>query len=136
MSMKRALCVVLLAILASACGGGNSGITSPSPTLIPTPTPTPTPIPPGLGTVSGVVFEEAPSGRVPVEGALVTGPWDYPVTTDSNGAFSLAACGDSPCVFHNGDPFVAYVSKSGYQMATKSVTINGDTRLDIQLVRQ
>jgi hypothetical protein len=121
-------------ILASACGSGNSAITAPSPT--PIPTPTPTPIPSGLGTVSGVVFEVAPSGRVPVEGALVTGPWDYPVTTDSNGAFSLSVCGDSPCVFHNGDPFVAYISKSGYQTVTKEVTINGDTQLDIQLVRR
>lgn len=50
-------------------------------------------------TVSGTVFEMTPSGRVPVEGVLVTGSWDYPVTTDSNGFFSLSVCGDSPCSF-------------------------------------
>ena len=35
-------------------------------------------------TLSGVVSEQTPTGLVPVEGALVTGSWDYPVTTDEN----------------------------------------------------
>ena len=87
-------------------------------------------------TVSGAVFEMTPSGRVPVEGAYVTGAWDYPVMTDSNGFFSLSVCGDSPCLFYNGDRFNVYVSKDNYQPVTKDVTVNGDTRLEIQLVRR
>src|SRR5262249_52769812 len=62
-------------------------------------------------TVSGAVFEITPSGRVPVEGVLVTGAWDYPVTTDSNGLFSLSICGDSPCLFYNGDRLNLYLIK-------------------------
>ena len=87
-------------------------------------------------TVSGMVFEMTPSGRVPLEGAYVTGSWDYPVTTDSNGFFSLSVCGDSPCLFYKGDRFNVYVSKNGYQPEQRDVTISGDTRLDIQLVRR
>jgi hypothetical protein len=87
-------------------------------------------------TVSGVVFEMTSSGQVPIEGAYVTGPWDYPVNTDSNGIFSLSVCGDSPCLFYEGDKFNAYISKDGYQPVIKEVTVNGDTRLDIQLVRR
>jgi hypothetical protein len=90
----------------------------------------------GLGTISGVIFEITPSGRVPVEGVYVTGPWDYPVFTDRNGSFSLSACGNSPCVFHNGELFTAYVSKNGYQPAIVQATVNGDTQLDIQLMRR
>jgi hypothetical protein len=73
---------------------------------------------------------------VPVEGVDVTGPWDYPVTTDRNGAFSLSDCGDSPCVFHNGELFTAFVSKDGYQPITVHAAVNGDTHLDIQLMRR
>jgi hypothetical protein len=87
-------------------------------------------------TMSGVIFEITPAGRVPVDGVYVTGGWDYPVTTDSNGFFSISVCGDSACLFYNGDRFNVYVSKDGYQPDTRDVTINGDTRLEIQLVRR
>jgi hypothetical protein len=132
MCKRCALCVVVLGVLASACNG-NSLPTAPSPT---TPTAAPTPTMSGLGTISGVIFEITPSGRVPVEGVYVTGPWDYPVFTDRNGSFSLSACGNSPCLFHNGELFTAYVSKNGYQPAIVQATVNGDTQLDIQLMRR
>ena len=129
MSNKRAWCVVLLVILASACGGANSVSTLPSP--LPQ-----TGATPSLGTVSGMVLELTNESKwVPVQGVFVTGPWDYPVTTDSNGFFSLSACGDSPCVFHDGDRFNAYLSKDGYQPATIEVTVDGNTQLEIALVR-
>ena len=87
-------------------------------------------------TVSGSVFEMTSSGRVPVEGVYVTGSWDYPVTTDGNGSFSLSVCGASPCSFYNGDRLNVFVSKDGYQPDRKDVTIDGDVRLDFQLVRR
>lgn len=87
-------------------------------------------------TVSGVVFEMTPSGRVPIEGVFVTGSWDYPVTTDSQGSFLLDTCGDSPCLFYNGDRLSIYLSKDGYQQVERDLRINGDTRFDIQLVRR
>ena len=87
-------------------------------------------------TVSGVVSEMTPSGLVPLEGVYVTGSWDYPVTTDSKGFFSLSVCGDSACLFYNGDRFSLSASKDGYQPDRREMTINGDTRLDIQLLRR
>jgi hypothetical protein len=134
MRKRYAWCVVVLGILASACNG-NSATTSLAPTT-PTAAAAPTPTMSGLGTISGVTFEITPSGRLPVEGVYVTGPWDYPVFTNRDGAFSLSVCGASPCVFHNGDLFTAYVSKDGYQPATVLATVNGDTQLDIQLLRR
>jgi len=76
------------------------------------------------------------SGRLPVEGVYVTGAWDYPVNTDRNGFFSLADCGGSPCVFYNGNQVNLYSSKDGYQRDVRLVTVDGDTQVDIQLVRR
>jgi hypothetical protein len=136
MFKRCALWVVVIGVLTSACNGNTA--TSPTPpTAAPAPpSGAPPPTTSGLGTISGVVFEMTSSGRVPVEGVYVTGPWDYPVTTDGNGSFSLSRCGDSPCVFRNGDLFTAYLSKDGYRPATAWATINGDTQLDIQLMRR
>jgi hypothetical protein len=134
MFKRCALWVVMLGALSSACDG-TSAATSPTPTAAPAPA-APPPTVSGLGSISGVVFEMTSSGRVPVEGVYVTGPWDYPVTTDGNGSFSLSRCGDSPCIFRNGDLFTAYLSKDGYRPATVLATVNGDTQLDIQLMRR
>jgi len=134
MTKKRAWCVVMLVIFASACSGGNSATTSPSP--LPLPAATTAPTVPGLGMISGVVSEMTPSGRLPIEGVYVTGAWDYPVNTDDKGSFTLSDCGDSPCRFQNGERVTLYLSKDGYQQNTTEVTVNGDTRLDIQLVRR
>ena len=80
-------------------------------------------------TVSGVVFEMTPSGRVPVEGARVH--WsethvDY--LTDATGFYSVSG------VFNGFHTLV--VGKEGYQEAVKQMTSNGDTLFDIQLVRR
>jgi hypothetical protein len=91
-------------------------------------------VPSASYTVSGVVFEVTPSGRAPLEGVYVTGSWDYPVTTDSNGTFRL--CAASECRFYNGDSFGLSASKAGYQSHGRTVTVRGDTILEIQLVRQ
>ena len=137
MYKKSAWCIVLLIILASACSGENIATLAPSPTPRNPPVATgPVPTSFGLGTISGVVFEMTQSGRVPVEGVYVTGAWDYPVNTDRNGFFSLAECGDSPCVFYNRNTVTLYSSKDGYQRDVRQVTVDGDTQVDIQLVRR
>ena len=81
---------------------------------------------------SGVVSEETPTGLVPVEGALVTGSWDYPVTTDRNGFF------DIPGGLYESDDYdySVYVIKDGYQTFMKTLTVSDDTRLDVHLVRR
>jgi hypothetical protein len=82
--------------------------------------------------LSGVVSELTPTGLVPVEGALVTGSFDYPVTTDTKGFFKI------PVVLYGGDPSYIdrlYVSKEGYQTYERYLTFTSDTELEIQLVR-
>jgi hypothetical protein len=82
--------------------------------------------------LSGVVSELTPTGLVPIEGALVTGSFDYPVTTDKNGLFSI------PGGLYESDDYIygIYVIKEGYQTYTRYLTLSEDTRLDVQLVRR
>ena len=100
--------------------------------------------------VSGVVFEITPSGRVPIDGVRVfeqpcdtiyhrcDGDLAQWATTDTNGFYRLSLSGGQTHFF--------WVSKDGYrhdeQVAPtcdgcfRSLTIGADTRLDIELVRQ
>jgi hypothetical protein len=82
--------------------------------------------------LSGVVSELTPTGLVPIEGARVTGSFDYPVTTDKNGLFSI------PGGLYESDDYIygIYVIKEGYQTYTRYLTLSEDTRLDVQLVRR
>jgi hypothetical protein len=83
--------------------------------------------------LSGIVSELTPSGLVPVEGALVTGSFDYPTTTDTNGFFKI------PAVLYGGDDSYInrlYVVKEGYQTYERDMTFTSDTQLEIQLVRR
>ena len=115
--------------------------------------------------LSGVVYEVTPMGRVPIEGVLVQSDWWHmfptpDVVTDSRGFFSFRPVWVCPCSLA---PWVdagvtaLWVNKEGYQAPAgqpasifsnrpggpyppdshyRDVTIDGDTRLDIQLVRQ
>jgi hypothetical protein len=83
--------------------------------------------------LSGLVSELTPTGPVPVEGALVTGSFDYPTTTDSNGFFRI------PVELYGGDDSYInrlYVSKDGYQTYERDMTFTSDTQLEVQLVRR
>lgn len=85
--------------------------------------------PPGTYTVSGVVSEATPTGQAPVEGAtLHLSSLNQYATTDKNGLYSLVGLGAGISS--------VWVGKDGYQSHTKDVTINSDTRLDIQIVRR
>jgi hypothetical protein len=139
-----------LAILVSACGNmaPPQTFTAPSPspassTSVPAPAPNPIVFD---STLSGLVYEVTPSGRVPIEGADVEigvcppkggAPLGYEkARTDATGFYAV---GDM-C---NGVTYV-WVSKPGYKTNPPRqcdgdcvyATVAGDTKFDIELVRQ
>lgn len=122
--MNRLFVAVSLATLIWACGGGNqsASLTSPSaPPLSAGPSPT--------YTLSGVVSEATPAGPAPIEGAQVEESNRHVAArTDRNGFFSLSG------LFAGSSSIL--VSKENYETDRRTVTINGDTRLDIQLRRR
>jgi len=115
--------------------------------------------------LSGVVYEVTPVGRVPIEGVRVQSDHFhvFPTldsVTDSHGFFSFRRVWVCPCSWA---PWVdagitsIYVKKDGYKGPAgqrdsvfrnplypdaprddglRDVTINGDTRFDIELVRR
>jgi hypothetical protein len=86
--------------------------------------------PPGSLTLSGVVSEMTPKGQAPVEGAevwrLAGYGWRF-ATTDENGLYRIQGLYDGT------DRVVT--SKDGYLKQETAVTIHGDTRYDVELVR-
>jgi hypothetical protein len=85
----------------------------------------------GTYTVSGVVTEVTPTGQAPVEDVEVWESYYHAVaTTDAKGSYSFTGpLGGVSDTFH--------FAKEGYQAVTiGDVTIHGDTRLDVQLVRR
>lgn len=87
--------------------------------------------PPGTFTLSGVVFETTPGGRVPIQGATVSrsyGSGWQNSTTDDRGFYSI------PGLYTRTD--VVSVGKPGYERKETTLPIGGDTRFDIELVRQ
>jgi hypothetical protein len=147
--------LLFVAALAGCEGSSPSAPTLPSTPSTPAPQPTvrPTPGRPAMldVTLSGVVFELTPSGRAPIEGATLhcgacgaeTHAWAY---TDSNGFYEFIG------VWPDGLPVtVIWVDKDGfgdppglptpglprpYGPGSRAVTIHGDTRFDIELVRR
>jgi hypothetical protein len=87
--------------------------------------------PPGAPVLSGVVFEETPTGRAPVAAVTVqigiSSGWRSAVT-DANGLYSIPGLFDIQGSVR--------VSKEGYQAQTASVAIRGNTVLDIGLMRR
>lgn len=155
---KRVLAVAAAVVLAtsiSACGDG-SGPSPVRPTPPVTPPAAPTPSPPAtLYTLSGVVFEVTSAGNTPVEGVEVycepCGPPDGHSLrqTDAKGAYSFDGPGG---VASTGMTVIwMLVAKKGYVlpgqpdgsgpngdgwMGTVNVTVAGDTRYDIQIIRK
>ena len=146
-----ALAAAMALIVVSACSDGNA----PTP-LTPTPPQAapqaPAPAPGTLYSLSGVVFEATPAGNAPVPGVEVycepCGPPDGHLgqVTDARGAFSFdgvkgVARGSIPIL----------LAKQGYVLPNQpdqsgptglswmggvSVTVTGDTRFDIQVIRK
>jgi len=136
----------VLSISITSCAG--------SPPVSPTPVPVPASgqtLPPanGIYTLFGVVSEMTPDGPVPVVGVRINEtscpsgscptPTTQSATTDDNGYYSI------PGLFSGGNNTL-WVTKTGYEPAvpangdcggcTQILTISGDTRLDIPLVRE
>jgi len=105
-------------------------------------------------TVSGVIFEMTPTGRVPIEGATVANGEGWFGLTDADGSFSFRPVWVCPCAAEPGvdaGTTSLWVGKDGYEDPAgqppsrfssyagpgyRDLMINGDTRIDIQLVRR
>jgi len=87
--------------------------------------------PPGTLTLSGVVTEEVSGRRTPVEGAgvsrLVGGGWRA-AKSDENGFYQIPGLYDGTAM--------VVARKEGYEAVDVAVTIKGDTRYDVELVRR
>ena len=91
--------------------------------------------------LSGMVYENTPAGRVPLEGVVLYcdgcgSPVGHTfVTTDANGLYRFAWT-------LNGWNYIQFISKDGYRYAGPAeffgipVNVNGDTRFDIELVKR
>ena len=107
-------------------------------------------------TLSGAVYELTPTGRVPIEGVQFYSSERAVGYTDANGLFRVTPVWVCPCEWA---PWVdagitaIWVEKDGYEAPAgqplsvfpwsgattagyRDVTINGDTRFDIELVRR
>lgn len=115
----RLLSVGAFALVVASCGGSQSASPiSPTP-LVPRPT----------FTLSGLVFAATPTGLVPVEGVVVEeANLRQRATTDANGAYSISGL----YAMSN----VVTASKIGYETDSRTLTISGDTRLDLRVVRR
>jgi hypothetical protein len=150
---------LLLVLTAGPAGCDGARLPSPTPpSTLPQQTSSPgNPIPAfsvADVTVSGVVFEMTATGRVPIEGVTVANGEGWTGLTDANGSFSFGPVWACPCA---AEPRVdagttsLWVGKDGYEdppgqppsrfssyagPGYRDVMINGDTRIDIQLVRR
>ena len=142
---------LLMAVGLAGCDGADSPVPiAPSAVQAPLPPTVTTPIraqfPPGVlsaYTLSGVVLEVTPTGKKPIEGVAVycelcgeeTHSWSL---TDSSGIYSFTGVWTTP-----GSPTHVSFSKKGYtdpladtSSGNRQVLVDGDTRFDVELVRQ
>ena len=155
--------VFLVALLAPGVSGCDGNVTGPTP---PPATITQPVLPPAPGfpapafhvaevTLSGVVFETTPNGRIPIGGVVVANGEGNAATTDANGFYSFGPVWVCPCAaqpwVEPGTTFL-WVTKDGYvdppgtpgsvfgsgvaSPGTRDVKVDGDTRFDIELVRR
>jgi hypothetical protein len=139
---------MVIATLSLGCSDGPARIpTAPTPLPAPTPAPAAT-----LYALSGVVYEITSAGQTPVEGVEVyCDPCGPPEghssrTTGANGVYSFEGRGG---LYAGG--VLLFVAKRGYVlpnqrdmsgpngdswMGSVSVTVTGDTRHDIQIIRK
>ncbi len=127
---SRLIAAVVMTLTVAACGDGNGTIpTATAPTQMPAPAPTQTPAPGSTFALFGVVSEMTANGIVPVEGVQVE---EYDrhqfATTNANGFYRIleVSAGRIGIGFE----------KEGYQSSRATVTVNGDTRFDIQAIRR
>ncbi len=109
---------LMLLITLPACDLRTSSSTAPTPAPPATPT----------YTLSGIVSEMTATGAVPIERAqIVDGGTGRTAVTDATGFYSISGL---PATSRS-----LSVNKDGYLPEVQSLTISGDTRLDIELDR-
>jgi hypothetical protein len=127
---SRWLAAVVMTLTVAACGDGNGTIpTATAPTPMVATAPTPTPAPGSTFALFGVVSEMTANGIVPVVGVQVEEYHSHQFApTDANGfyRFSAVAAGRIGVGFE----------KEGYQSNRSAVTVNGDTRFDLEAIRR
>ena len=156
--LKGRIALFTLVIVAAVSGCDSARPTPTAPTPDRPPVQPPNPDPPfhiAEVTLSGIVFENTPAGRRPIEGVDVLNGEGESATTDADGFYSLGPVWVCPCA---AQPGVAagmtflWVRKDGYtdpsatppsvfgpaagSSGTRDVRIDGDTRFDIELVRR
>jgi hypothetical protein len=132
MNRPSIIASLAVSIVALACEDGRrfSSPTAPlGPATLSPSTPTPTPEPPRHA-VYGTVYEVTLGGRAPVEGAWVTESSELHagVYTARDGAYRFTG------LFEGANTIK--VSKDGYRDVSLDITITGELRLDVELVRQ
>lgn len=116
MTLLRLCALLSLVVPLAACSDGATYPTSPTPAA---------PAPPTY-TLSGTVSEMTSAGPVPIERVQVIDLSTNRTTiSNSDGFYSI---GQLPATNRS-----IQLIKDGYVTATRSVTISGDTRLDIEL---
>jgi hypothetical protein len=146
---RSGLVLLIGGVIASGCSSDRApSVTAPT-AVVPS-----APIAPPTGatyTLFGVISESGPNGRVPIEGVIVeeltcdavrpgcSVNRTVATRTDANGYYSL------PGLYVGSDNFL-WLTKPGFRIDVqlspgcdfcyRSVTIAGDTRLDIELARE
>ena len=154
---------LLVLLLASGLAGCDSargpGPTAPSPQPQQTPSPPPPPINPHFSvadvTLSGVVYEQTPAGRVRIAGVVIANGEGWSGLTDADGFFSFRPVWVCPCAAQPTVPAGTtslWVGKDGYEdpeglpvsrfgsfyesPGYRDVAVDGDTRVEFQLVKR
>jgi len=109
-----------LTVLLSACDGRASLSPSPPPAGVNAPSSV-------TYTLSGEVTEMTPTGPAPIEGARVVDASGRSAATDGDGSYSISGLPASSRTIS--------VTRNGYLTGTTTITMTGDTELDIRLER-
>ena len=154
---RAGLLLLTLAAGLAGCNGANAPLpTAPSAQ----PQQPPRPNPDGQGeyladvTLSGLVYEVTPTGRMPIKGVVLWSSEQAMVVTDIHGLFSVRPVWVCPCPWAPSvEPGLTSIqwNKDGYEDPAgqpdsifpgrteegwRDVKINGDTRVEIELVRR
>ncbi|MBA2305917.1 MAG: carboxypeptidase regulatory-like domain-containing protein [Acidobacteria bacterium] len=120
---NRLAIVVTLATLLTACDERRSPVFSGPPAV-----PTPPTEPAVTYTLSGTISEDGPTGVTPLEGAvIVVHPSGQRATTNREGFYSIPGV--------SALPITVVVSNAGYIAQSRTMTLSGDTRVDLQISR-
>jgi hypothetical protein len=116
--------VVFACVLAAACDS-NDSTTTATPAPSPTPAPAPAPTPTATFTVSGTVFETAPTASTRVGDAEVQLTGGVATGSVTDGTFTIPNVANGT--------YTLRVAKAGYETQTRSVTVAGANVSGIQV---